>query len=342
METTTPDFIYPDLVTPCPQTIQSLNSMVLVLVYAIVFCLSLPGNMVVIFVVNCMENRRTSTDVYLMHLAIADLLFSLTLPFWATYFHVGHWMFGTVMCKLISGLQEATFYCCVFLLACISIDRYLAIVKATQFLAQKQHLVGKVCALVWLCAFMLSLPIMINREAFASSYTDQYICHDNLTAENMDSWRLSWRILHHTLGFFLPLAVMIFCYGFTICTLCRLRNSQKQKAMRVILFVVLAFIVCWLPNNILELTDNLMRGGHVKETCKLRDRIDVALYITQALAFTHCAINPILYAFIGKKFRNQLLKSLFKKGLLGRDTMSKYRVGSAYSSASTRQMSVTL
>ncbi|KTF71021.1 hypothetical protein cypCar_00046609 [Cyprinus carpio] len=342
METTTPDFMYPELVTPCPDTMQNLNSTALVLVYIIVFCLSLTGNTVVIFVVSCMENRRTSTDVYLMHLAIADLLFSLTLPFWASYLHVGYWMFGTVTCKLISGLQEVTFYCCVFLLACISIDRYLAIVKATQFLTQKQHLVGKVCAVVWLCAFMLSLPIMVNREAFVSSNTEQYVCHDNLTAENMDSWRVSWRILHHTLGFFLPLAVMMFCYGFTICTLCRLRNSQKHKAMRVILFVVLAFIACWLPKNILELTDNLMRGGQMKETCKMRDRIDVALYVTEALAFTHCAINPILYAFIGKKFRNQLLMSLFKKGLLTRDTMSKYRVGSVYSSGSTRQMSVTL
>uniref|UniRef100_A0A673GVJ8 C-X-C chemokine receptor type 2 n=1 Tax=Sinocyclocheilus rhinocerous TaxID=307959 RepID=A0A673GVJ8_9TELE len=308
METTTPDFIYPDLVTPCPENMQYMNSTALVLVYVIVFCLSLSGNTVVIFVVSCMENRRTSTDVYLMHLAIADLFFALTLPFWAAYLHAGHWIFGTIMCKLISGLQEATFYCCVFLLACISVDRYLAIVKATQFLTQKRHLVGIVC----------SLPIMVNREAFKSGYMEEYICHDNLTAESIDSWRMSLRILHHSLGFFLPLAIMMFCYGFTMCTLCRTRNSQKHKAMRVIMSVVLAFIVCWLPNNILELIDTLMRGGRVMETCELRDSIDVALYVTQAMAFAHCAINPILYAFIGKKFRNQLLTSLFKKGLLGR------------------------
>ncbi len=45
-------------------------------------------------------------------------------------------------------------------------------------------------------------------------------------------------------------------------------------------------------------------------------------YVTQAMAFAHCAINPILYVFILKRFFNQLLTSLFKKGLLGRDTMS--------------------
>ncbi len=143
------------------------------------------------------------------------------------------------------------------------------------------------------------------------------LCHDNLTAESMDSWRVSLRILHHTLGFFLPLAVMMFCYSFTMCTLCRTRNSQKQKAMQVILSVVLAFIVCWLPNNILELIDTVMRGSQVMETCELRDSIDVALYVTQAMAFIHCAINPILYAFIQKKFCNQLLTSLLRKACWG-------------------------
>lgn len=327
--------------TPCPDP-QHLNSMPFVLVYISVFCLSLLGNTVVIFVVFCMENRRTSTDVYLMHLAIADLLFSLTLPFWAAYLHADNWVFGTVMCKLVSGIQEATFYCCVFLLACISVDRYLAIVKATQFLNQKRHLVGKVCALVWLGAILLSIPVILSRDAFVVAGTEYYTCHDNVTVQTMENWRLSLRIVHHTLGFFLPLAVMLFCYGFTVCTLCRSHNSQKQKAMRVILSVVLAFIVCWLPNNLTELLDNLMRAGRVTETCELRDDLDMALHVTQAIAFGHCAINPILYAFIGKKFRNQLLTSLFKKGLLGRDVLSKYRVGSVHSSGSTRHTSVTL
>ncbi|XP_077072909.1 C-X-C chemokine receptor type 1 [Siphateles boraxobius] len=340
MDVTTPDYIL--FMTPCPNNFEHLNHTAFVLVYIIVFCLSVLGNTVVIFVVFCMENRRTSTDVYLMHLAVADLLFSLTLPFWAAYRHAGDWVFGTVMCKLLSGIQEATFYCCVFLLACISVDRYLAIVKATQFLNQKRHLVGIVCALVWLCAILLSVPVMLNRDAFMPHATEYTECHDNVTVESMENWRLSLRILHHTLGFFLPLAVMLFCYGFTVCTLCRSRNTQKQKAMRVILSVVLAFIVCWLPNNITELIDNLMRAGRVTETCKLRDDLDVALYITEAIAFGHCAINPILYAFIGKKFRNQLLTFLFKNGLLGRGVLSKYRVGSVHSSGSTRHTSVTL
>lgn len=341
MEVTTTDDMYLYMMPPCPDNSEHLNRTVFVIIYIIVFFMSLLGNTVVILVVYFMENHRASTDVYLMHLAIADLLFSLTLPFWAVYLHLDHWMFGTFMCKLVSGVQEATFYSCVFLLACISIDRYLAIVKATQFVSRQRHLVGAVCAMVWLCAVLLSLPVIVHREAFALvGWEDAYLCHENLT-ETMDDWRVGLRILRHTAGFFLPLAVMVFCYGLTVYTLCHSRNSQRQKAMRVILCVVLAFVGCWLPRNLTELVDSLMRGQWITEDCVLRDRLDLALYITQALAFTHCAVNPILYAFIGKKFRNQLLMALFKKGLLGRETLSKYRVGSVYSSASSRQMSIT-
>ncbi|XP_066515016.1 C-X-C chemokine receptor type 2 [Hoplias malabaricus] len=327
--------------TPCPNTLEMLDSTAVAASYIVVFVLSLLGNSVVIYVVCTMESRRTSTDVYLMNLALADLFFSLSLPFWAVYIQTSNWQFGTFLCKVVSGVQEVTFYTCVFLLACISVDRYIAIVKATQFISKQRHLVWVVCLLMWLVAALLSLPVVVQREAlYIESYT--VMCYENVTVELMDEWRLALRVLRHTVGFFLPLMVMLFCYGSTAATLYHSRSSQKQKAMRVILCVVLAFVLCWLPNNITELIDTLMRGNLLEDTCRSRDNLEVAMYVTQVLAFIHCAINPILYAFIGKKFRNHLLMSFFKKGLVSRNVLSRYRIGSLYSSASSRHTSVTL
>ncbi|KAB5577356.1 hypothetical protein PHYPO_G00208930 [Pangasianodon hypophthalmus] len=327
---------------PCTSNLVAVNGTGVVIGYIVVFFLGLMGNSVVMFAVCTMKKHRTSTDVYLMHLAIADLLFSLTLPFWAVYINESSWVFGTFLCKLLSGVQEAAFYSCVFLLACISIDRYVAIVKATQFLSKQHHVVRLVCGLVWLGATMLSIPVVVQREALSINNSEVLHCYENVTAEKMDDWRLGLRVLRHVLGFFFPLTVMMVCYGCTVGTLFRSRNSQKHKAMRVILCVVLAFVICWLPNNVAVLVDTLMRGGLVKDTCHSRDNLEVAMYITQALAFMHCAINPILYAFVGKKFRNHLLALLSKKGLVTRELFIRYRAGSVYSSGSTRHTSVTL
>lgn len=273
--TVMPTFDYnllPDF-PPCERP--TLNGHAQMVVYFLVFLLGMLGNSVVVFVVCSMVSRRTSTDVYLMHLAVADFLFSLTLPFWAVA-HGNQWVFGTFLCKLLSGVQDTAFYGCVFLLACISVDRYLAIVKATQVALRRRHLVKVVCLAVWLLALALAVPVVVQREAFVPVGHSAMVCVDNLTAEKMDEWRTGMRVTRHVLGFFLPLLVMLACYGCTMVTLCKAngRNgSQKHKAMRVILSVVLAFVLCWLPINLTHLVDTLMRHHVLGEDCERQDQV---------------------------------------------------------------------
>lgn len=311
------------------------------IVYFVVFVFSIVGNGVVIFVVCTMKKSRTSTDIYLMHLALADFLFCLTLPFWALDGHYG-WVFGDFLCKLMSGFQEASVYSGVFLLVCISVDRYFAIVRATRRLSSHHLLVKVICGVVWLVAAVLSLPVAIKREKMHGEDLEHPICYENLTGESSENWRISMRVLRHTVGFFLPLVVMAVCYSWTVVTLFHTRSHRKYKVMRVILAVVLAFIVCWLPHNITVLVDTLMRGGAVQEgSCDTRYRVEMMLKVTQVLAFLHCAVNPVLYAFIGEKFRNQLLFALYKKGLISKRLWMSQRKDSI-NSFKSRNTSVSM
>ncbi|XP_029968007.1 C-X-C chemokine receptor type 2-like [Salarias fasciatus] len=301
-----------DSFAPCELIVPGFNSLGLLIVYMIVFVISLMGNSVVVYVVCSM--RKTTTEVYLLHLALADLLFCLTLPFWAVDVHYG-WIFGGFLCKLLSGFQEASVYSGVFLLACISVDRYFAIVRATRVSSSHHLQVRVICGVVWLVAVGLSLPAMIKRESMYDDDLGQYICYDNVTAKSSDHWRVSVRILQHSVGFFLPLLVMAVCYGWTVATLFQTRNQQKHKAMCVILAVVLAFILCWLPYNVTILIDTLMRREWL---CETQYVVEMVLNVTKLVAFMHCAVNPVLYAFIGEKFRRQLALALSKCGLCQR------------------------
>lgn len=322
--------------TPCSVTVPGFNSLGLMITYMVVFVLSTVGNSVVVYVVCCMKKGRTSTDIFLMHLAMADLLFSLTLPFWAIDSHSG-WIFGNFLCKVLSGFQEASVYSGVFLLACISVDRHLAIVRATRVLSSHCLLVKVMCGVVWMVAGLLSLPVAMQRQSIHAEDLGHTICYENLTGESSDHWRVSMRVLRHTLGFFLPLVVMAVCYGWTLVTLFHTRNRQKHKAMRVILAVVLVFVLCWLPYNVTVLIETLIRGGSLKVgTCETQYSVEVMLNVTKVLAFMHCAVNPVLYAFIGQKFRNQLLSTLHKHGLISNRFWITYRKGSVNSTGSTR------
>lgn len=124
--------------SPCRNEGSVANKYLVAFIYCLVFLLSMVGNGLVVLVVTSGHINRSVTDVYLLNLAVADLLFALSLPLWAVYW-AHEWVFGTVMCKAISVLQESNFYSGILLLACISVDRYLAIVYATRAATEKRH-----------------------------------------------------------------------------------------------------------------------------------------------------------------------------------------------------------
>ena len=111
-------------------------------------------------------------------------------------------------------------------------------------------------------------------------------------------------------GFLLPSAVLIFCYS---CILRRLRcgsqGLQKQKAFRVIVAVVVVFFLCWTPYNITLMVDTI-HANNSTDSCGVRSSLDKAKIITSTVGYLHCSLNPILYAFVGVKFRRQLLDIL--------------------------------
>eukprot|EP00075_Anas_platyrhynchos_P028471 XP_027317724.1 C-X-C chemokine receptor type 2-like [Anas platyrhynchos] len=324
--------------SPCRPDGSVLNKYLVVFIYCLVFVLSLLGNGLVVLVVTSSHANRSVTDVYLLNLAVADLLFALTLPLWAAY-RAHEWVFGTVLCKAISVLQEANFYSGILLLACISVDRYLAIVYATRAATEKRHWVKFVCLAIWLFSVLLSLPVLLFREAFVSP-SNGTVCYERIRGEDTAKWRVVLRVLPQTFGFALPLLVMLFCYGVTVRTLLRTKNAQRQRAMKVILAVVLVFLVCWLPYNITLVSDTLMRTRAIAETCERRNHIDTALSVTQVLGFSHSCLNPIIYAFIGQKFRNSFLKILAQRGLISKDAVARY--GRASYASTSGNTSTTL
>ncbi|TWW80513.1 C-X-C chemokine receptor type 2 [Takifugu flavidus] len=335
--------LYDDSSVPCNLTVPGFNNLGLAITYVFVFVLSTVGNSVVICVVCCMAKRRSSTDIYLTHLALADLLFGFTVLFWGLDIHYG-WIFGNGMCKFLSGLQEASEYSSVFLLACISVDRHLAIVKATRVKSPRRPVVTVTCAAVWLVAMLLALPTVIQRRHMSTEDLDHDICYED-TDENTDRLIVVMGVIHQVLGFFLPLGIMTVCYSSTLVTLYHRHNRQKQKAIRVILAVVFAFIVCWLPYHVVLLIKLLISSSLVQERlCETRYSLEAAYRVTKVLAFVHCAVNPVLYAFIGVKFRNRLLTVCHKQGLISSTLLATFKKGSVSSVGSTRSRnsSVTL
>ena len=73
--------------------------------YTVVLVLGLLGNGLVLAVLGQLRRGWSVTDTFVVHLAVADTLLLLTLPFWAAQ-AASEWHFGTPLCKITGALYQ--------------------------------------------------------------------------------------------------------------------------------------------------------------------------------------------------------------------------------------------
>ncbi|XP_038607309.1 C-X-C chemokine receptor type 4 [Tachyglossus aculeatus] len=297
---------YDNYKEPCyRQENADFNRIFLPTIYSIIFLTGIVGNLLVIIVMGYQKKLRSMTDKYRLHLSVADLLFVLTLPFWAVDAAVS-WCFGIFLCKAIHVIYTVNLYGSVLILAFISLDRYLAIVHATNSQRPRKLLAEKVVYVgVWLPAVLLTVPDLIFAET--SQLDERYICERFYPH---DTWLISFRFQHIVVGLILPGLIILTCYCIIISKLSHSKGHQKRKALKTTVILILAFFACWLPYYIGISIDTFILLGVIKQGCAFQNTVHKWVSITEALAFFHCCLNPILYAFLGAKFKTSAQNAL--------------------------------
>ncbi|KAL4635480.1 C-C chemokine receptor type 9-like [Arapaima gigas] len=273
-----------------------------------IFVVGAVGNLMVTWIYVHMRNRlKTMTDVYLLNLAIADLLFLGTLPFLATDATTG-WIFGSGLCRVVLAIYKINFFSSMLLLTCISVDRYIAIVQATkaQNLKSKRLFYSKVvCVGVWLLSGLLTIPEFLFSQV--KTVKDRSFCTLVFWSNQNNITKILVLSLQICMGFCLPFLIMIFCYAVIIRTLLQAKNFEKHKALRVIFAVVAVFVLSQLPYNSMLVMEAAQAANATQMACEVSHHFDIASQVLKSLAYTHSCLNPILYAFIGVRFRRDLL-----------------------------------
>ncbi|XP_019583324.1 C-C chemokine receptor type 4 [Rhinolophus sinicus] len=293
---------------PCTKEgIKAFGGLFLPPLYSLVFLFGLLGNSVVVLVLFKYKRLRSMTDVYLLNLAISDLLFVLSLPFWG-YYAADQWVFGLGLCKIISWIYLVGFYSGIFFIMLMSIDRYLAIVHAVFSLRARTVTYGVITSLAtWSVAVLASLPGLL----FSTCYTERNrtYCKTKYSF-NSTSWKVLSSLEINVLGLVIPLGIMLFCYSMIIRTLQHCKNEKKNKAMKMIFAVVVLFLGFWTPYNVVLFLETLVEL-EVLQDCTFERHLDYAIQATETLAFVHCCLNPVIYFFLGEKFRKYIVQ-LFK------------------------------
>lgn len=295
------------------EEVRSFAGVFLPVIYAVALVVGLAGNALVVVVYTSKVRLRTLTDVCILNLAISDLLLLFTLPFWAAD-AVHGWRLGPEACKLTSFLYSTNFSCGMLMLACISVDRYRAVVHnptgraGTGARVRKQWIL--VCLVLWAVAGFLGLPELIFSTVKHSHH--RMACTEVYPHSMARPTKAALELLEVILRFVLPFLVMVVCYcciGRALSRAAGVRRDRKWRALRVLLAVVAVFLLTQLPYNVVKLCRAMDIIYILVTDCEVSKGLDRAVQITESLALAHACINPLLYAFIGSSFRGHVLKA---------------------------------
>lgn len=273
-------------------------------VYVAVFICGLVGNSLVLVIYVFYQKLRNLTDVFLMNLPLADLVFVCTLPFWA-YASIHQWVFSKIMCKILLGIYTSNFYTSMLILVCITVDRFIAVVQATKAYNEKTKWMSwakAICLSAWVVSLLISLPQIIYGDVHE---LDKQICvYHN---EEISTVVLA---IQMTVGFFLPLSVMVVCYSVIIKNLLRARGFHKHKSLKIIFLVVALFLVTQMPFNLVKIIRSRSWEYHSMTS------FQYAVVVTEAITYLRVCLNPVLYAFVGLKFQKNFWKLMKDTGCL--------------------------
>ncbi|XP_018411453.1 PREDICTED: atypical chemokine receptor 4 [Nanorana parkeri] len=278
--------------------------------YSVAFVIGVAGNFLVVATYAYYKKMRTKTDVYLLNLAVADLLLLFTLPFWAVDASIG-WKLGHAMCKITAALYTINFSSGMQFLACISLDRFHAVTKASS----QQHFKKRcwaICIFVWTTSIMLSITDLYFSEV--KEHNGKPACLPIYPKGSVKEVTALIQILEIVFCFVIPFLIMLFCYVAMAKVLLKTPNIKRSRSLKVLLTVVGVFLITQLPYNITKLCRALDIIYGLITRCETSRTIDLMMQVTESMALFHCCLNPLLYAYMGTTFKTYITKTVKRFG----------------------------
>ncbi|XP_053394300.1 QRFP-like peptide receptor [Mercenaria mercenaria] len=311
------------------------------IIYGITLVLGMMGNILVIFSVTRYQQMLTVTNTFLLSLASADLLLIIIcVPVKFAAFFSYMWRFGEFLCKSVHYIQNVSTICSVATLTFMSLERYYAIVHPMK--AKYSCTVGKArraCIFIWVLSFVLALPILIGRvHITVGLYRKATWCIKEWTNP---TYSILYEIYMFCIILAFPFSIMTFAYV-RICQelwfmsqhrsimrndsrlscISKISNSKnqqvtalkvkfvdddntKKQVIKMLVAIIIIFVVCWAPitfNNLL-VAFKILPGLHIGQFKYMREAFHI-------MSYANSCVNPIVYGFMSKNFRQTFVKSL--------------------------------
>lgn len=278
----------------------------LFLFYLLVFMVGLLENALVVWV-NWRRRHSASGVLFcIINVSLSDLMVILVLPFFMLEVAINDvWLWGRFLCKVTNLVYLINFYSSSFFLAFMTLERYLSLARPSfpAFFPVVGRRRWLLCGGLWMFSLFLALLENIHVDLLEWDEPGCYMMPEQYFIE----WFVSLSFLCLLFQFLLPSSVIITCNVLIARAVRTAPDLQDQRDLWLVHVYSLVYVICWLPMHLvlfLMMVDDLRPFLF---SCNMVDFLYFSFSVVQALSFLHCIANPILYNFLSKSFRNNLI-----------------------------------
>lgn len=253
--------------------------------YAVVFgsvmMLGLPLNAVSLWILLRRHSISSPSAVYMVNLAISDLLLVVSLPMRVYFYATGAWPLTDQACIWITMLFHNNIRSSSIFITFICVDRLLAVV----YPLRSRHLrsapkAWKAAGLVWLCVVTVNIPESVVFSKFLNA-SETSACFEFNPPPSTSPMDYVQPVLVLTM-----LAINIVCTFMVSWTLQRQLNpsvmvNNKVNVMLIFMMNLAMFTLFFLPGSLVALFDS-WKPFSTPLLC---------------LASVNCCLDPVLYYF---------------------------------------------
>ncbi|GFY74453.1 neuropeptide F receptor [Trichonephila inaurata madagascariensis] len=292
----------------------------LLIAYIILIVCGAAGNGLVCIAVARKPAMRTARNVFIINLAISDLILCLfTMPFSLVEIMMKFWPLGVLPCKLVSGLQATSIFVSTISITAIALDRYKVIVYPTQESCRPfRAFITIFC--IWLIALILATPLFLFRTVVHFPVNLPWLKSVNYCIER---WPIQHgRGFYSAFSMFFQYLLPIFIVSVAYARICRklkyrmvakgtrLQEKQARDKKRVkktnILLVSIALIfgLSWMPLNILNVVADFFYPFSDNSTFR------IVFACCHMAGMSSACSNPLLYGWLNENFKKEF-KEIF-------------------------------
>ena len=272
-------------------------------IFSLVMVLSLFGNLLVCYAVYRNPRLRCPSNYYIISLAFSDIFQALcTMPQSPVMLATGNWPFGTSACYFLTFCMFSLAKISVYTMVLMALNRYYKIVKPAKYQTTfKKRFIIVTASLVWVVAILYTFF-----EIFVLGYDPKPDPRFALCIAQMHPFGVPV----YCVLMYLPLVIIIFCY-WKIYRVVKMHNAnvswqssnvEDVKISKTLFVTVIGFVGLWMPANCIFLATLL-------ETPLPRKLMLFATF----LVFSSSCVNPFIYGFMNRSFKNEFMKCLMLK-----------------------------